>query len=110
MKTHELIWLMIGLLGQGLFFARFLIQWLTSERKKSSIIPVSFWYFSILGGGVLLCYAIHQRDPIFIVGQLLGLLVYSRNLFLIFRSSHSLDVMENSQFQHVVRSTQNKTY
>jgi lipid-A-disaccharide synthase-like uncharacterized protein len=79
------IWRAIGLLGQGLFFSRFLIQWIASERKKESVIPVYFWYLSLSGGIILLSYAIHIRDPIFILGQSCGALVYSRNLVLIFR-------------------------
>ncbi len=79
------IWRGIGLLGQGLFFSRFLIQWIASERKKESVIPLYFWYFSLSGGIVLLCYAIHIRDPIFILGQSCGAFIYTRNLVLIFR-------------------------
>jgi lipid-A-disaccharide synthase-like uncharacterized protein len=79
------IWRAIGLLGQGLFFSRFLIQWIASERKKESVIPVYFWYLSLSGGIILLSYAIHIRDPIFILGQSCGALVYTRNLVLIFR-------------------------
>ncbi len=79
------IWRAIGLLGQGLFFSRFLVQWIASERKKESVIPVYFWYLSLSGGIILLSYAIHIRDPIFILGQSCGALVYTRNLVLIFR-------------------------
>jgi len=77
------MWVIIGFIGQGLFSARFIIQWIVSERKKQSIIPVGFWYFSLLGGVTLFAYAIHKEDPVFIVGQGAGLLVYSRNLYLI---------------------------
>ena len=79
------IWLVVGFLGQGLFSARFLVQWLVSERKKRSVIPVAFWYFSILGGVTLLVYSVHQQDPVFIFGQGLGLLIYFRNLYLVMR-------------------------
>lgn len=79
------IWLIVGLLGQGLFSARFIVQWLASERKKRSVIPVMFWYFSILGGSTLLAYSIHKQDPVFILGQGAGLLIYCRNLYLIVR-------------------------
>ncbi len=79
------IWRGIGLLGQGLFFSRFLIQWIASERKKESVIPVYFWYLSLSGGIILLCYAIHIKDPIFILGQSCGAFIYTRNLVLIFR-------------------------
>ena len=77
------IWLIIGFLAQGIFGTRFLIQWICSERKKESYIPLIFWYVSILGGMLLLFYAIHRRDPVFIVGQSMGLIVYTRNLILI---------------------------
>ena len=79
----DLIWLSVGFFGQLLFSARFLIQWLVSEYRRESVIPHTFWYFSIGGGLVLLTYAIHKHDPVFIVGQGLGLIVYSRNIYLI---------------------------
>jgi lipid-A-disaccharide synthase-like uncharacterized protein len=81
--TLDKIWLGIGFLGQGLFSARFLVQWLASERARRSIIPMMFWYFSLLGGVTLLSYAIYKQDPVFIVGQSFGLIVYLRNLWLI---------------------------
>lgn len=83
MHIGQWLWLTIGLIGQGLFSARFLIQWLSSERKRKSIIPISFWYLSLLGGATLLTYAIHQRDPVFILGQAFGLIIYLRNLYFI---------------------------
>jgi lipid-A-disaccharide synthase-like uncharacterized protein len=79
----DLWWLVIGFGGQALFMARFVIQWFVSERQRRSVIPVSFWYFSILGALVLLVYAVHRRDPVFIAGQLLGVVIYVRNLHLI---------------------------
>lgn len=79
----ERIWLGIGLLGQALFSARFIIQWLYSEKVKRSVVPVAFWYFSLGGGIVLTAYAVHRMDPVFIVGQAAGLIVYFRNLVLI---------------------------
>lgn len=78
-------WLILGFFGQFLFFMRFLVQWMTSEIKKKSVIPVSFWYFSLGGAVILLVYAIHRKDPVFIVGQSLGFLIYTRNLILIAR-------------------------
>ncbi|MEO8857682.1 MAG: lipid-A-disaccharide synthase N-terminal domain-containing protein [Burkholderiaceae bacterium] len=78
-------WLVIGLLGQGLFSARFLVQWLQSERIKKSVIPAAFWYFSMAGGITLLAYAIHRRDPVFIIGQGSGLIIYFRNLQFLWR-------------------------
>jgi len=77
-------WLIIGLAGQILFGLRFLVQWICSEVKKESHIPVVFWYFSISGGMILLVYAIHRKDPVFILGQSMGLIVYVRNLRLIY--------------------------
>ncbi|MCB1502781.1 MAG: lipid-A-disaccharide synthase N-terminal domain-containing protein [Bauldia sp.] len=79
------IWLVIGFLGQGFFFMRFVVQWIASERARKSIIPTAFWFFSIGGGLVLLIYAIYRQDPVFIAGQALGLVIYSRNIFFIVR-------------------------
>ncbi len=79
------LWTAIGFLGQAFFSMRFIIQWITSERVRQSVIPVAFWYFSILGGATLLAYAIHREDPVFIVGQAAGLLIYARNLYFIIR-------------------------
>jgi lipid-A-disaccharide synthase-like uncharacterized protein len=81
----ETLWLVVGFLGQGLFSARFIVQWLVSERKKQSVIPAMFWYFSILGGATLLLYSIHKQDPVFMFGQGVGLLIYFRNLHFILR-------------------------
>jgi len=78
-----LIWVIIGFAGQALFSARFIVQWLASERVKRSIIPAALWYFSLAGGLTLLAYALHKQDPVFIAGQGLGLIVYLRNLYLI---------------------------
>ena len=76
---------MLGMLGQILFFSRFLVQWLASEKKGRSVVPLSFWYLSIGGGGLLLFYAIWRKDPVITLGQLVGLFVYVRNLILIRR-------------------------
>jgi lipid-A-disaccharide synthase-like uncharacterized protein len=80
------LWLGIGFFGQFLFAARFIVQWLASERRKESHVPVQFWYLSLVGGAIMAAYAIHRRDPVFIVGQLSGLIVYVRNLMLIYRT------------------------
>jgi lipid-A-disaccharide synthase-like uncharacterized protein len=80
---EDLLWLAVGFGGQALFMGRFVIQWLVSERSGRSVIPVSFWYFSILGSLVLLVYAAHRHDPVFVAGQVLGVLIYLRNLRLI---------------------------
>ncbi len=84
METTTL-WLAIGFMGQALFSARFLIQWISSEKQKKSVIPIAFWYFSLGGGVTLLSYAIFRLDPVFILGQAGGLLVYSRNLYFVMR-------------------------
>lgn len=76
---------MLGMLGQILFFSRFLVQWIASEKKRTSTIPLSFWYLSIGGGLLLLIYAIWRKDPVITLGQLVGLFVYVRNLVLIYR-------------------------
>ncbi len=81
----EYVWLAVGLMGQAIFSARFIVQWLVSEKEKRSVIPVVFWYLSLLGGITLLVYSIYKRDPVFILGQSTGVLIYSRNLFLIQR-------------------------
>jgi lipid-A-disaccharide synthase-like uncharacterized protein len=86
--TMEHLWLGIGLLGQALFSARFLVQWIASERRRQSVIPVPFWYFSIGGGLTLLAYAIYRQDPVFIIGQGAGVFVYARNLYFIKHSEH----------------------
>jgi lipid-A-disaccharide synthase-like uncharacterized protein len=85
MSTTEMIWIAIGFLGQGLFFGRWVIQWIASERKAESRVPVAFWYMSLVGGLITLAYAIYRRDPVFIAGQGVGAVVYIRNLMLIHR-------------------------
>lgn len=76
-------WIAIGLAGQALFTMRFVVQWIATERNKKSVIPPSFWYYSILGSAILLCYAIYRQDPVFILGQAFGSTVYVRNLHFI---------------------------
>jgi lipid-A-disaccharide synthase-like uncharacterized protein len=87
--TAERLWLAVGLLGQALFSARFLVQWIASERRQRSVVPNAFWYFSIGGGLTLLAYAIYRQDPVFIIGQGAGLVVYARNLWFIHRAAPS---------------------
>lgn len=79
----EFWWVMFGLGGQLLFTARFLVQWIASERAGRSTVPLAFWYFSLSGGIVLFTYAVYRADPVFILGQSLGVFIYSRNLYLI---------------------------
>ncbi len=86
MMSH--IWIAIGFLGQGLFASRFLVQWIVSERHGESIIPIAFWYFSIAGGTIMLAYALWRQDPVFICGQAMGLLVYTRNLVLLHKNTN----------------------
>ncbi|MGY9016613.1 MAG: lipid-A-disaccharide synthase N-terminal domain-containing protein [Alphaproteobacteria bacterium] len=84
--TNETIWLGIGFFGQGLFFMRWVVQWISSEKKKKSEIPVLFWYFSLIGGIITLIYAIYRVDPVFILAQSFGLVVYLRNIYFIYFS------------------------
>jgi len=79
----EFWWVVFGLGGQLMFSARFIIQWIASERAGRSVVPIAFWYFSIGGGLILFAYAVYRADPVFILGQSLGLFIYSRNLWLI---------------------------
>ena len=81
--TAQTVWIGIGFLGQALFSARFIIQWLASERSRHSVVPLAFWWFSLAGGATLLSYALWRGDPVFVLGQGLGLVVYLRNLMLI---------------------------
>jgi len=88
MNVHSITlpeWLVLafGFSGQALFSARFLIQWIASERQRKSVVPVLFWYFSLAGGLTLFLYAIYREDPVFMLGQGFGLVVYIRNLWLI---------------------------
>lgn len=76
-------WVLFGFFGQFVFAMRFIIQWIVSEKKKESIVPLSFWYLSLCGGVILLIYAIYKNDPVFMLGQATGLIVYARNLMLI---------------------------
>lgn len=79
------LWITIGLVAQVLFFLRFLIQWIVSEKKGESVIPVQFWYLSIAGSLMLLAYSIWRKDPVFILGQCMGTVIYIRNLSLIYK-------------------------
>ena len=81
------VWLIIGFLGQAMFTSRFLVQWIASERMRKSVIPHAFWWLSIGGGVLLFIYALYRRDPVFSLGQGIGLIVYIRNLALIRREA-----------------------
>lgn len=76
-------WVLFGFLGQAAFSARFIVQWIISEKNKKSTIPIAFWYLSIVGGLILFVYALYKKDPVFVLGQGCGLVVYMRNLILI---------------------------
>ncbi len=88
LDLNELIWVIIGTLGQLVFFSRWIIQWLSSERKQSSVIPVAFWWCSLTGGLITLLYAKHIESFPFMLAQAIGLIVYTRNLFLIYRNKN----------------------
>ncbi|MCF1503091.1 lipid-A-disaccharide synthase N-terminal domain-containing protein [Afifella sp. H1R] len=83
------LWIALGFVAQFMFMMRFVIQWLASERAGRSVVPVAFWFFSVFGGFLLFIYALHRQDPVFILGQGLGLFIYFRNLWLIFREDKS---------------------
>ena len=82
-STTEVVWLSVGFLAQLMFSMRFIIQWVASERAKRSIVPEAFWYFSLIGGAMLFAYAIYRVDPVFMLGQGMGLFIYARNLQMI---------------------------
>ncbi len=82
-SVAEGLWVAFGFLAQLMFTARFLVQWLASEKARKSVMPVAFWYFSLAGGVMLTAYALYRRDPVFILGQSMGLVIYARNLWLI---------------------------
>ncbi len=79
--STERIWLAIGFVGQSFFFMRFAVQWIATERAKKSVIPDAFWWLSIVGSLIMLCYAIYRRDPIFILAFTPNVFIYSRNLY-----------------------------
>ena len=85
LSNYEIIFLCIGFIGQGLFASRFIFQWIYSEKKGESYIPIIFWYLSIFGGLGLLVYAIFRKDPVIILGQSFGIFIYLRNLYLIYK-------------------------
>ena len=97
--TSATLWLVIGFASQAIFTARFLVQWIASERKRDSVVPVAFWWLSLVGGLMLLSYAVHRQDPVFIVGQGMGVFIYVRNLMLVSkkrRRAHRRDLRSAS--------------
>ena len=97
-QFHLDFWLIFGFIGQAMFTMRFLIQWIASEKRKESVIPVSFWYFSLAGGLIVLSYAIHRLDPVFILAYLPGNFIYLRNLYFLYKKkrvhSHSAQIIK----------------
>lgn len=83
------LWLILGLVAQTIFAGRFFVQWIASERAGESVVPDLFWVISLVGSVLLLLYAIHKRDPVFIIGQSSGLFIYLRNLHLIKRKKNA---------------------
>jgi lipid-A-disaccharide synthase-like uncharacterized protein len=90
------LWLVLGFFAQALFTTRFLVQWIASEKQKQSVVPIYFWYISLAGGLLLLIYAIHIKDPVFILGQSAGVFIYTRNLMLIYKQKKNASKTETS--------------
>lgn len=88
LSPAEMLWLFVGLTGQALFSARWLVQWLVTEKSRRSTMPDTFWYLSLLGGLLVLAYGFHRLDPVIILGQF-GVLIYARNLFFIRREKQA---------------------
>lgn len=89
-STGELIWVIIGLGAQLMFSMRFILQWWASEKEGRSVVPEAFWWFSIFGGLTLFAYALHRQDPVFMFGQSLGVVIYARNLWLIYAEKRNV--------------------
>ena len=92
LNTIEFYFLILGFIGQAVFGSRFIIQWIYSERKGESTIPIVFWYLSIIGGIFLLIYAIFRKDPVIITGQSFGIFIYLRNLILIYKEKNEKNI------------------
>jgi lipid-A-disaccharide synthase-like uncharacterized protein len=90
----ELLWVFFGFAAQLMFTGRFLVQWIASERARKSVMPVAFWYFSMVGGLMLFAYAVHRWDPVFMMGQGMGVIIYARNLRLIYKESRAARAAE----------------
>ena len=91
MIKHISTWVIIGFTGQLFFSLRFIVQWVASEKKRQSVVPIQFWYLSIIGSLLLLSYAIYRKDPVFILGQSFGFIVYLRNLYFIYKGKMDED-------------------
>ena len=92
LSNIELYFLIIGFVGQGIFASRFIVQWIYSEKRGESAIPIIFWYLSIFVGIFLLVYAIFRKDPVIITGQCFGIFIYLRNLILIYREKNEKNI------------------
>lgn len=88
-STTELLWIGLGFFAQTMFMMRFLVQWIASERVRRSIVPEMFWYFSLAGGALLFAYSLYRADPVYIVGQGLGLIIYARNVYFIWANKRA---------------------
>jgi lipid-A-disaccharide synthase-like uncharacterized protein len=77
------IWYVVGFIGQFIFMMRFVVQWIASERKKQSVVPLAFWYLSLVGSLITIVYAAYRRDPVFTAAFCLNILIYMRNLYFI---------------------------
>jgi lipid-A-disaccharide synthase-like uncharacterized protein len=93
----ELVWLTVGFLAQLMFSMRFLVQWIASERARQSIVPEVFWYFSLAGGALLFAYAVYRADPVFMLGQGSGLLIYARNIHLIWKEKNKAASVDDAR-------------
>lgn len=89
-SATELVWLTLGMVAQLMFTLRFVVQWIASERARRSVMPETFWYFSFVGGVMLLIYAIYRMDPVFILGQASGLFIYGRNIYFIWQGGRDV--------------------
>ena len=107
--TNEQIWVAFGLMGQFLFTGRFVVQWLSSEREKRSVIPKSFWYFSLGGSLLLLVYAMHRNDIVFTIGQSSGLFIYVRNLQLIRNENKLVSKQATSESPEIIPMTADRS-
>lgn len=91
----EIIWLMVGMIGQLIFFSRWILQWWVSEKQNKSTIPLSFWWCSLIGGGITLIYAFHIKSLPFILAQFMGIIVYFRNIYLIIKEKNKNGKVNN---------------
>ena len=93
-NTLEAVWMLVGLAGQFTFFLRFVVQWIASERKKRTVVPLAFWYLSLAGTVLVLAYALYKKDPVFILAYSLNIFLYVRNLIIAKRNPAQEALME----------------